>query len=283
MRALERLKALAAPFVAAPAVHALRLWREPAYRRHFALSARLAGMPRRSPAIVQCDGLRIELADADSFLSAHNDIFVEQIYRFPFDNDAPSIVDLGANIGLATLWFKRQYPRARILAVEPDPAIFACLERNVRGNGFSDVELVNGAVWSADTELVFLPDGADGGRAVESSGARETTGAMRVKGIAADRLLDSRPVDFLKMDIEGAEDVVIEACRPLLPRVRRLFVEYHARKAAAPALGGIVKAIEAAGFLLHVENVGARRRPFVAGEARGAFSMQLNLFAWRRP
>jgi FkbM family methyltransferase len=234
---------------------------------------------------VQCDGLRIEVADADSFLSAHYDIFVEQIYRFPFEHDAPSIVDLGANIGLATLWFKRHYPRARIVALEPDPAIFAHLERNVRGNGFSDVELLNQAAWDKDTELFFLPDGADGGRALGASSVGEsaTAGRIRIKAMAVARLLEARPVDFLKIDIEGAEDVVMEACRPLLPRVQRLFVEYHARKAAPPALGGIVKAIEAAGFLLHVENVTPRKQPFVAGEPPGAFDMQLNLFAWRKP
>jgi FkbM family methyltransferase len=281
MRALDRLRALVAPFADGPAAHALRIWREPGYRRHFALQAQLAGMPRRTAARVECDGLRLELADAASFLSAHRDIFVDEIYRFPFEHDAPSIVDLGANIGLATLWFKQRYPRARVVALEPDPAIFACLERNVRGNGFSDVELVNQAAWNADTELLFLPDGADGGRA----GGPVQDGApagMKVKALAIDRFLAGRPIDFLKIDIEGAEDVVIAACRPLLPRVRFVFVEYHARRAAASGLGGIVSALEAANFRLHVENAGARRRPVLGSDASGAFEMQLNVFAWRK-
>jgi hypothetical protein len=105
---------------------------------------------------------------------------------------------------------------------------------------------------------------------------------MKVKALAIDRFLAGRPIDFLKIDIEGAEDVVIAACRPLLPRVRFVFVEYHARRAAASGLGGIVSALEAANFRLHVENPGARRRPVLGSDASGAFEMQLNVFAWRK-
>ena len=283
MRWLDQLRAAVLPFAAGPASHALRLWREPAYRQHAVLQARLAGLPRRWPANVVCDGFRIQAVDAASFLAAHREIFVEEVYRFPFDHQAPSIVDLGANIGLATLWFKRHYPQARIIALEPDPAIFACLTRNVRDNGFSDVELINKAAWNADTKLRFLPDGADGGYAVGGLEVVENGVArgIEVEALAIDRLLADRPIDFLKMDIEGAENVVLAACRPLLPRVRCLFVEYHAHKAAPSLLGGIVSSIEAAGFRLHVESVAARAHPFLRAERPGLFDMQLNLFAWR--
>ncbi|HEY6870246.1 MAG TPA: FkbM family methyltransferase [Novosphingobium sp.] len=44
---------------------------------------------------------------------------------------APIIVDAGANIGAASLWFAKEYPGARIVAVEPDPANAAVLRRNL--------------------------------------------------------------------------------------------------------------------------------------------------------
>jgi FkbM family methyltransferase len=284
MRSLDRLRAAVAPFAHGPATSLARLWREPEYRNHLALQVQLAGLPRHEAATVDCGGFRLELVDAPSFLAAHYDIFVEQIYRFPFAHDAPSIVDLGANIGLATLWFKRHYPHARIVALEPDPAIFACLERNVRGNGFSDVELVDRAAWDADTELTFFPDGADGGHAGERESMSESSAAgrsVKVKALAIDRFLGARPIDFLKMDIEGAEDVVVAACRPLLRRVGCVFIEYHSRRAAPSRLGPIVAALEEAGFRLRVESAGKRTRPFFRADPQGAFDMQLNLFAWR--
>lgn len=276
MRGLDALRALVAPFLHGPATEALRLAREPEYRRHLALRARLAGLPRQTPASVECGGYRVELVDAPSFLSAHYEIFVREAYRFAFAGDAPSIVDLGANIGLATLWFKRAYPRARVVALEPDPAIFACLERNVRANRLADVELVERAAWNADTELDFVPDGADGGQLGARSGR-----SFKVKALAVDRFLAGRPIDFLKIDIEGAEAEVVAACKPLLPRVGSLFVEYHARKDAPSRLGGIVTALEEAGFRLRVEDLGPRGRPWLGEDSGPDFDLQLNVFAWR--
>lgn len=274
MPSLEGLRAALAPFLEGPLRHAGRILREPEYRRHLALELRLAGRPRRQPGRARLGALEVEFVDAASFLSAHQEIFVEELYRFPFQGDAPHVVDLGANIGLATLWLKRAYPRARILALEPDPEIFARLERNVRANGLADVELVNAAAWNADTELAFQPDGADGGRAA-------ARGPRKVRALAIDRLLRDRPVDFLKIDIEGAEEVVVPACAPVLQRVRAVFVEYHARRNSPSTLGRILRTLEEAGLRLQVQNLGARPRPFSHGGAPGDFDQQLNVFAWR--
>jgi FkbM family methyltransferase len=232
---------------------------------------------------VRCGSFWVDLVDSASFLSAHQEIFVEEIYRFPFEGDSPSIVDLGANIGLATLWFKRQYPGARIVALEPDPDVFACLERNVRQNRLAGLELVNKAAWSEDATLRFVQDGADGGRAADPADARlaDRRQVVEVQALAIEPFLAGRPIDFLKIDIEGAEAVVLAACRAHLPRIRWLFVEYHARKGQPSELGGIVEVIESAGFRLHVESLGARKRPFAGPEPSGDFDLQLNLYAWR--
>jgi FkbM family methyltransferase len=165
-----------------------------------------------------------------------------------------------------------------VLALEPDPALFACLERNVIANGCSSVELLDCAAWNAAGEIAFLPDGADGGRVLDAAhrGARQ----MMVRTVAIGALLADRPVDVLKIDIEGAEDVVIADCAPILSRVRCLFVEYHAKRGAPSALGGIVRLLEQAGFRLHVENAVAGSAPFAASAAQ-PFDLQLNLAAWR--
>lgn len=280
---LAGTRALVLPFIEGPGGHALRLWRDRAYREHMRLQLELAGMPRYRGTCVALQEFDVELVDAASFLSAHYEIFVEQIYRFACDEPSPSILDLGANIGLATLWFKRRYPGARVVALEPDPAIYACLERNVRQNGLTGVELVNKAVWTTDATLRFARDGADGGRVVRAGeeGNALMPATVEVEALAIDRLLAGRHIDFIKMDIEGAESAVLPACRDALNDVRWLFVEYHARKGWPSELGSIVRAIESAGFRLHVESAGPRRRPALGAQAGGDFEMQLNLFGWR--
>ena len=63
-----------------------------------------------------------------SFDFQREEIFRREQYRFETDAPAPFIVDCGANIGMATLYFKSLYPDATVLAFEPDPAAFACLQ-----------------------------------------------------------------------------------------------------------------------------------------------------------
>ena len=57
------------------------------------------------------------------------EIFSQGIYYFEADNDAPVIIDAGAHIGLATLYFKSLYPDARITAIEPYPRSFELLNK----------------------------------------------------------------------------------------------------------------------------------------------------------
>lgn len=274
-------RSFARPFIEGPALHCLRMAREPAYREHFLLQARLAGLKRGERAVVGVDGMRVELVDAASFLSAHREIFVEEIYRIPSAHAAPAIVDLGANIGLATLWLKRRFPDAQILALEPDPEVYACLEANVRRNGLAGVELLKKAAWNANTMLHFVPDGADGGFAAARLNGKPAARSLAVEAIAIQELLAERPVDFLKIDIEGAERQVLAACRGILPRVRWLFVEYHGRVGEPAGLGELASIIEAAGFRFHLQTIGRRERPFLPAQPERTFDTQLNVFAWR--
>src|SRR5262245_29004385 len=83
------------------------------------------------------------------------DIFGAGDYRFDSHRRSPRILDCGAHIGLSVLYFKRRFPDARITAFEPSPDTFELLTSNVRGNGFSDVELVNSAVSDRSGTLDF--------------------------------------------------------------------------------------------------------------------------------
>jgi FkbM family methyltransferase len=62
--------------------------------------------------------------------------------------ERPLILDLGANIGLATLYFAKNWPKAYIVAVEPDEENFRLMLANL--DGLSNVKPVNAAVASED-------------------------------------------------------------------------------------------------------------------------------------
>jgi hypothetical protein len=125
---------------------------------------RLRCFPRYIPTQTSLLGQSLRLVDAHTFLGSHHDILGRQVYRFASKRERPTILDCGANIGLATLYWKQLHPAARIIAFEPDPQIFDALAWNCREWETMDVSLVNSAVWTTRGELFFWPEGADSGR-----------------------------------------------------------------------------------------------------------------------
>src|SRR5207302_1206777 len=71
----------------------------------------------------------------------------------------PVIIDCGANIGLAAVWFKHQFPRAAIVAIEPSPSNYRILLRNLAGApGFIAIQA---AVWNRTTRVRIVDETAD--------------------------------------------------------------------------------------------------------------------------
>ncbi|MFO0139717.1 MAG: FkbM family methyltransferase, partial [Cyanobacteriota bacterium] len=90
-------------------------------------------------------------------------------YLFRSQRDAPVIIDCGSNYGVSILWFKKNYPDAKIVGVEADPAVFDMLFRNISRRNFSDVKLLHRAVSSKSGHIPFHCLGADSGRIHASS------------------------------------------------------------------------------------------------------------------
>lgn len=267
------------PLMVEPVKHIVRLASEQEYRKYCLMATRMGHAARYHPRTVRVRGKELSVPDAASFLSAYREIFVEQSYRFDFPGNVPRILDLGANIGLSVVYFKSIFPQAMIRAYEADPAIFGHLEQNIMNNGFSDVELVHGAVWHEDGTLNFHTEGADGGRVLPVAG----NGTIGVPAYDIRKILSSESFDVLKMDIEGAEHTVIPACRGLLKGVRYAFVEFHSSPGIPQQLHKVLDVLAEAGFHYYVESVHHVQSPLIARPVYGGYDMQLNIFAWREP
>ena len=145
-----------------PVWHVREWLRNPAYRALHRFHRQLRRVPRYTRAQVKFDGRVIQLCDGPSFLSAWDEIFVNRIYETPVRSDGtPCLVDAGANVGLAALFWKWRYGNFRYLGFEPDPAVAACCRENLR---CWDVEgeLVEAAVAGREGSMEFRADGADG-------------------------------------------------------------------------------------------------------------------------
>jgi FkbM family methyltransferase len=213
-----------------------------------------AGTPRFTPGEIQLGPYSLRYSDLLTLCPQWRDIFVASSLTFETVNASPRILDCGANIGLASLFFKRRYPAARITAFEADPAIAAMLQENVRRNGAADVEVVAAAVWTETGDVTFRPDGADSGAVASLAGAPGTE-AIRVPTIRLAERLAAEPIDLLKLDIEGAETAVLADCGGALGNVSALLLEVHEFDPARRRSPGLLQLLGDSGFTYAVTHV----------------------------
>jgi FkbM family methyltransferase len=269
------------PFYHGPLKHLQMLVKDREYRRLCGVLSRYEPVPPRRETQVKVAGWDLLVPDVPSLLSAYRAIFRDRVYDFVPRNDPPRILDCGANIGLSVLYFKRRFPKARITAFEADPAIFKYLDRNLRTNGAADVDLVNKAVWSSETTLTFAPDGADAGR-IDAARNDNAAASLHVPAVRLRPWLQQGPVDFLKMDIEGAEVQVILDCADLLGVVDNMYIEYHAMVGRPQRLGEMLQACERAGFRVYLDSSSRLPAPFRDGGVPMYSGMDLQLHVFCR-
>ena len=161
------------------------------------------------------------------------ELFVDNIYYFESENPNPFIIDAGAHIGLATLYFKRLFPAARIIAIEPNPTSFKLLEQNVWENGLTDVRCINAALVDDDrTEITLHQDESQQWLMTSSVREGAWNGEQKTRPVTVPACKLSSfltdPVELLKMDIEGSELHVMRGAANHLEIVKHLRMEFHA-------------------------------------------------------
>ena len=172
---------------------------------------------------------KIRVRANDSDLVMFEQIFVAGDYDFDLGFQPATIVDAGANVGYATLFFHRRYPDARIIAVEPEPSNFETLVQNTRG--IAGVRAVRGGLWSRRQPLSIADPGAP--KCMISLKPAETPGAGDIEGFGVPDLMamiGTETIDVLKIDIEGGElDLFTEDAAAWIGKVRVFMIELHDR------------------------------------------------------
>lgn len=225
---------------------------------------------------LEFQGYTLRFTDNGALFGMLDEIFVRENYKFECATQSPTIIDCGANIGLSVLYFKSQYPDAVIHAFEPDPGAYEKLVANIKANGFKDVFAHQAAVWIEDGELVFETDGSWGGHIGDNASSVGVT----VKAHKLDGLLDKH-VDFLKMDIEGAEsDVIMHAKELIAKNVDKLFFEWHSLTGQHQRLGEILAYFEKHGFRYHIKEASVKQTPFIY-KPTSRMDSQLDVFLWK--
>jgi len=159
-----------------------------------------------------------------------------------------TILDLGSNIGLTIAHLAALYPEARILGVELDAANAELAARNIAPFG-DRCRVRHAAVWHEPGEVAYGGARESGYAIVTGEGpaVRTTVPAVTVGALIDE--LGVEEVDYVKMDIEGAEKEVLAAAGSWLPRVRSIKVEVHPEKASTLyTLGNCIDDLERHGL-----------------------------------
>ncbi len=126
-----------------------------------------------------------------------------------------TFIDIGANIGGYSLFVAAHAgPRARVLAVEPQPEIFERLTYNIRQNPFATIKAMDCALADEDGEItLFLPSHNRGETSMRIVHAEADGTRIRVAARTLLSVVEAegyQRIDAVKLDVEGAEDLILE-------------------------------------------------------------------------
>lgn len=255
-------------------------------RRRRAALRPLKNMPRYTPGGIDLGAWLLAFVDGPSTYFAFRAIFDEGVYDFPPPaGRAPRIIDGGANVGLAIRYWLSRFDAPRITAFEADASVFGVLKSNVEAwtPAAPEVVLHQAALWTDNTSLNFVQEGADAGHVDAAGDTPVSEGASRVSAVRLRDVLEAEtgPVDLLKLDIEGAETAVVKDCQNHLGAVRRLFVEHHGYVDRPQDLHVLLQTLSDAGFRYHVQPELVGKRPFFGLPSHAGMDQRVNVFAFR--
>lgn len=243
---------------------------------------RVKKIPRYQTGTTKIFGFDFTFVDSASFVGQYEEIFKKQCYQFKKINDEPFIIDCGANVGVSILYYTKYYPAAKIIAFEPDKNIFEVLKQNIEKTGNKNITLINKGLWDSDGVQTFIEEGADGGQVLQ--GSTQLLKALKTTQIETTRLVDylDRTVDFLKIDIEGAEAVVIKDCENVLSLVKQIFVEVHSIVNQKQHLESVLAVLEKNDFRYFIESVTLHNeRPFIKLGTINNLDNLLSVYAYK--
>lgn len=180
---------------------------------------------RKLRSITLNDGIAVHYRLNSGDVQSIREVLLDECYRLPFEIMPRTVVDLGANIGLATLWFWHRWHPTHMVAVEASPSNAQVARKNFESNGIR-VELLEAAVGPQDGTCSFVETDAS------NVGRVSATGGLTRRMVSMKTVMGSLPpgslIDVVKMDIEGGEEpLLLEGDTSWIDRVRSFIVEFH--------------------------------------------------------
>jgi FkbM family methyltransferase len=165
------------------------------------------------------------------------------------------VVDMGAHIGAFAVRAARLAHRGQVYAYEASAKNYALLTENRQLNGLKNLHIENSAISDRCGELpLYTPAGNSilGSLLQETSSFKEMVQSTTFSAIIAEHALEQ--VDFLKVDVEGAEfDILFDCSDETFAKIRHLVIEYHDFEGGKRSHLDLVNLLNLHGFKVVVE------------------------------
>ena len=178
------------------------------------------------PGVTQPIFLRVPSSDVQTY----GQVFRNLEYGFSVEPPPETIVDAGANVGLASIYFAAKYPQARIIAIEPESSNYELLKKNVAP--YRNIQTLNAALWNENALIDLIDPGVGhfGFITAQGAPAASSSNLGKVRAITMDRVIDDYgldKIDILKIDIEGSEKEVFADTSDWIKKVDSVVIELH--------------------------------------------------------
>jgi FkbM family methyltransferase len=171
--------------------------------------------------------VRLRLGTTD--IEVYKQVLLDQEYDFALPSAPKVIVDAGANIGLAAVYFANKFPGSAIFALEPEETNFRLLQQNT--SPYPQIRPLHVALWNENKPInLFDPHGGHCGFRTTESEPETGRQVGMVQAVTLDALMKDNKmdnVDLLKVDIEGAEIEVFKSSSNWINKVKVIMAELH--------------------------------------------------------
>ncbi len=175
----------------------------------------------------EAGGLKLATRPKMGDRSTINEIFIHKNYPYAI-GETDTVVDIGAHIGVFTIYAAKLARGGIVYSFEPDPGNFSQLKKNVNLNSLKNAKIFNEGVFSREGDFDFyVSDQHTGGNMMlKTSGQKIIAHFTTLSAIMDSNKIGK--IDFLKIDTEGAEyDILLNTPKPYFSRILRIGLETH--------------------------------------------------------
>lgn len=174
----------------------------------------------------------IYLRNSTSDIPAFNQVFMDLEYYIKTKFQPQAIIDAGANIGLAAVYFANRYPDTKIISIEPEKSNFDILVKNT--SAYQNIDTLHRAISNIPDKYVEIVDNGYGEwgfvTKMRENHQNDDTNSL-VKTITIGDIVKEygfKNIDIAKIDIEGAEKELFESnFQDWVPITKCIIIELH--------------------------------------------------------